>query len=387
MFSSVEFCAYFWQILLKALDTEVTKAYMKSNGFAIENCKRKHGFVGMLSVSCKVGDNIQVISVDITPSIVSDNLGGYTALLRPRHYDNKEVGEEFYQGLELSSASRDWNFLKFLEPEVMCAYALVKMLRSLAETFQTHQGRIYTAEDILPSYMLKTALLWILDPQDKRSDLYKNLDISSVLKKEESSSYKAAVFALCQDLLKDPDGSCLDIWEMNSLLDIWEKCTAGDGNLTVRERTLPYVLAAMYGGRDQQNGINLLGMEENCNLDTGGISHHNEVIYNRMLHTDPESTRVWIEHKSNNKPVRQLSHHPISYPDISEETASKCQVWALRMLRLLPHLLQYDMWIHVGRERTHVIGLRNYYLPDQEIYCRDKDLTIALCRVLEAVLE
>ncbi len=92
MFSSIEFCTDFWQILLKALGNEVIQRHIKRNGLIIENCKRKHGFVGMLNISCQLGDRFKLISVDITPSIVGDNLDGYTALLRPRHYDNKEVG-------------------------------------------------------------------------------------------------------------------------------------------------------------------------------------------------------------------------------------------------------------------------------------------------------
>ena len=38
-------------------------------------------------------------------------------------------------------------------------------------------------------------------------------------------------------------------------------------------------------------------------------------------------------------------------------------------------------------DREKIVGVRSYYLPDQEIYARDKDLAIALCRVLEAVLQ
>ena len=144
---------------MKVLDIEVTRTYIKSNRLIIENCKRKLGFVGILNISHEVSDSVMLISVDITPSIVSDTLHDYTALLRPRYYDNKEVGDEFYRGLELSSSQKDWDFLKFLPPEVMCGYALVKMLRSLANTFQTETGRVYTAEDILPSYMVKAALL------------------------------------------------------------------------------------------------------------------------------------------------------------------------------------------------------------------------------------
>ncbi len=236
----------------------MTQTHIKMNGLIIESCKRKHGFVGMLNISCKVGDNNQLTSVDITPSIVSDTLGVYTALLRPRHYDNKKVGDDFYTGLELSSSQKDWDFLKFLQPEVMCGYTLVKMLRSMADTFQTDNGRVYTAEDILPSYMVKTALLWILDPEDKFSNIYKGLEMNSVFHGEYSSRSKADFLSLCQDLLQDLDVSGMDILDVIRLLDIWEKCTKGGrGRPIERDRILAYVLAVRRSDSQEQNGINL----------------------------------------------------------------------------------------------------------------------------------
>ena len=387
MFASVEFCADFWKLLLKALDTEVTRTYTKSNGFIIENCQRKHGFVGMLNISCQIGCSMLLVSVDIAPSIVSDNLDTYTALLRPRNYDNKEVGRKFYQGLELSSSQKDWDFLKFLQPEVICGYALVKMLRSVAKSFQTGQGRVCTVEDILPSYVIKTALLWILDPEEKYSTIYKDLEINSVFHREHSNSYKDDVRGLCQAMLGDPQSSGLGSIDRATLLDISQKCTLGTGYLSVRERILPYVLATRHTDRQQQNGINLQWMQENWNPYVGDIPHQDEVIYSRTFYKDPEAERISIKHISDNKPVVQMSHHKIAYPAISEETARKCRVWALRLVRLLPHILQYDGWISVGRKSIHIVGVRNYYLPDQEIYARDKGLAVALCQLLESVLE
>ncbi len=147
----------------------------------------------MLNIPCKLGDSIQLISIDITPSIVSDNLDRYTALLKPRHYDNKKVYDAFYTGLELSTSQKIWDFIKYLQQEIMCAYVLVKMLRSLEDTFQTGRGRVYTAENILPSYMVKTALLWILDPEEKYSNIYRDLKINTVFHNESSSIYKEDV--------------------------------------------------------------------------------------------------------------------------------------------------------------------------------------------------
>ncbi len=393
MFSSLEFCADFWQIFLKALGNEVIRSHIKHNGFIIENCKRKHGFVGMLTISCQLGDSIQLITVDIAPCIVSDNLDGYIALLRPRLYDNTEVGEGFYTALELSSSHKDWDFLKYLQPEVMCGYALVKMLRSLAHTFQTEQGKVYTVEEILPSYMVKTALLWILDPEDKCSKIYKDLEIKSVFDSESSSRYKADVLSLCETLLQDPGMSEMDIWDiwhMKTLLDICKKCTTGSGQLTVRERILPYVLATKRSDRQEQNGVNIHWILENWKPDTDikDVSHQDEIFYSRKFYTDPEVVNVWIDHNIKRKHGGQFSYHKTAYPDISEEIARKCRVWALRILRILPLLLQYDGQINTsdGKRVLGIVGVKNYYLPDQGIYARDKNLAVALCQVLEAML-
>ena len=385
MFSSVEFCADFWQIFLKALDTEAIHAYAKINHLVLENCIRKHGFVGMLSISCQVGGSIHLISVDIAPCIVTDKLKRYIALLRPRHHGNKEIGRDFLRGLELSSSQTDWDFLKFLPSEVMCGYALVKLVRSVADTFQTREGKVYTAEDILPSYMVKVALLWILDPEDKRSKIYKTLNINSIFHSEDSSLYKDNVLGLCQYLLQNSETSGFDSVDFKLLLDICEKCTTGVV-LTARERILPYVLATRHSDRQQQNGISVQWMLENWKPGGEGKSHGDEIIYSRKFYTTlEEAERVRMELKNRNKSVVELSYHKIAYPDISEEIAGKCQVWAIRMLRILPHLLHYKGLTADGK--TTITGVRNYYLPDQEIFSRDNDLTVALCRVLETVLE
>ncbi len=185
--------------------------------------------------------------------------------------------------------------------------------------------------------------------------------------------------------MHDPDVSGLNMWDMNRLLNIFEKCTSAQGNLTAREQIVPCVLATKHSNRQEQNGINLQWMQQNWKPDKEIISHQDEVIYSRKFYTYPETVKVLVAHNNSEKtPMGQLSYHKIAYPDISKETATKCRVWALWMLWILPQLLQHD-----GRtvHGIKITGVRNYYLPDQEIYARDKDLAIALCRVLEAVLE
>ncbi len=383
MFSSVEFCADFWQILLKTLDSETIRNYIKINGFTIENWRRQNGFVGLLHISWQLEDRYQLISVDVIPTIVCDNLSRYTATLRPRHHDNKEVGDEFYQALELSSSRKDWDFLKFLQPEVLCAYTLVKILRSLAKTFQSDQGRVYKAEDILPSYLIKTSLLWVLDPDEKFSGIYKNVTRHKIFDSEHRGNYKDLVSGLCQDLLQDT--TLLSSLSSRDCEFIRACAEEKEESFTVMDPTQPYALASRRSDRQEHNGIHLRWMQENSNCDIKDISSKDETIYSRNFYTDLDAESLWIKQRSKNKSDEALSHHKISYPNISKETAIKCRVWALWMVRLLPHLLDYEWPTPDGRE--NITGVRNYYLPDQQIHTRDKDLAIALCHALEAVLK
>ncbi len=386
-FASREFCADFWQILLKALDSEATRCYIKRNCFVIENLRRKNGFVGMLYISCELDDSYQLISVDVIPTIVSDKLNGYVATLRPRHHGNKEVGDEFYQGLELSTSQKDWDLLKMLQPEVMCAYALVKMLRSLAVAFQTEQDRVYTAEELLPSYMLKTALLWILDPQKKLYSTYPDVETHMDFHIEDNTSW-GDVSGFCQELLQDAKvvSGLVDTDQRKML----KTCAAGYTYLTVTDSIQLYVLETKRSDRHQQNGINLQLMQDTLYPNVEDISHQGEMIYNRQFYTKPEAERAWNKHKNENKSDGRGSYHKISYPDINEETARKCRVWARRILKVLQYLLQHDgaVWSMSKFEtKQKITGVRNYYLPDQEIYAKDKNLVVALCQVLETVLE
>ncbi len=375
LLSSVAFCADFWQLFVKALDTEAVRESLRLNRIIIENLKRKHGFVGILNVSFQGGDNIQFMSVDIAPSIVSGNFDGYTALLRPRHHDNKQVGKELQRGFELSSSHKDWDFLKFLPSEVMCGYSLVKMLRSLGTTFQTKSRHIYMPQEILSSYMIKMALLWVLDPENKFKTTYRQLDPEVILGDE--SSYDGYIRGSVEHVLCDILGRTKRAYMENDhikhLLEISEKIETGSTDLKAREIILPYVLVTKCPGRKVQNGIDLESMAENWEYVQDG----DEIIYSRTFYTEYKQDK----HKCR-QTVRPISHHTISYPVISEETAKKCLLWARRILRLLPHLLRYSELT----EGEVLNGVRNYYLPEQEVYTRDKDLAIALCGVLEALL-
>ena len=198
--SSLEFCTTFWSVFTESLRRKRVVKFLNRTGLVIENYKKKHGFVAMLNVSCKVNRNMHQISIDLAPCVESDQLYGYTALLRHRYYNNKLENPANIPCFELSSSKLDWAFLKYVPLEVLCGYTLVKLLRSLAHTFQAEDGRVYTAEDILPSYMLKTALLWVLDPEDKFEKVYFELSKEGILQNEVTRSYSADVHQLCSIL-------------------------------------------------------------------------------------------------------------------------------------------------------------------------------------------
>ncbi len=182
-FFSTQFCADFWKVFLDAMQNVAVQKHMKEMRISVENCKRKNGFVGMLKLSYKPGDCIQVISVDLAPCVDDDKLDGYIALLRPRHSEARMVGEEFHRGFELSSSKKDWIMFRSLPYELLCGYTLVKVLRSLTGTFQTASGAIFDSDDILSSYMLKAGLLWVLDPDDKFGSFYPGIKKSSLFRK------------------------------------------------------------------------------------------------------------------------------------------------------------------------------------------------------------
>ena len=140
------------------------------------------------------------MSVDVVPCIDSEPTWGYTPLLRPKENKHGRLGVDFDAGLELSSSEKDWNFLKYVPMEVLCGYTLTKLLRSQASTFKAEDEQVYKAEDILPSYMLKTAIMWILDPVDQFHSVYTGLN--SIFPHEPGSAYCTDVLQLSSELLQ-----------------------------------------------------------------------------------------------------------------------------------------------------------------------------------------
>ncbi len=415
-FSSIEFCAHYWLIFMKALATTAVTQCLVNSGFTVEHCKRKHGFVGMLELSCKIDGHLQLMSVDLVPCVDSERLDGYIALLRPRHYDNQIVGDEFYKGFELSSSQKDWGLLKSVPVEVLYGYTLVKLLRSQAKSFQAEDQRVYTPEAILPSYLLKTALLWILDPDDKFSTIYGALDNNIAFLTEMAGSYHGDVLRLCRDLLKhmpwddehishtggqvpavhnlaegmarrEDHSERVQNWpqdDADSLREILEQCIASPGYLSGRDRTRPYVLAGRCRDLATPNGLVLPQMMgRNCTdeLLSGASMTKDEQVCSESIHFhhsagNPMGNRYRItddiEYTSSDRPKELPS-------EMDVESARKSRVWALRILRVIPPLLQY--------KKGHVRGLVNYYLPEQEVYPGHIKMAVDLCEALKALLD
>ncbi len=364
-FSSMQFCADFWKVFLDAMQKVAVQKCMKEMRIAVENC---NGYVGMLTLSYKPGNCIQLIAVDLAPCVQDDQLDGYIALLRPRHSDTRMVGEEYHRGLELSSSQKDWNLLRCLPCEVLCGYTLVKVLRSLTGTFKTANGAIYDSDAILPSYMLTTGLLWVLDPDEQFGEIYPEIHKSSLFMKENRSSYVNDIKAMCQQLLEHVKETniSMETKEMEDLSRIHDKCQCSSEHFSAEERVLPYLLIGKYQGNIKQNGIDLSKMIKRTGLQD--VSHN----FDR---------KIAICHALQNSHAVVCSDMMPDLPDpaLTEDTIRKARLWALRILRVLSEMLQH------GPEQQRP-GIRNYYLPEQEIHARDRDLTIGICHVLESLL-
>ena len=265
-FHSVQFCCQFWLHLLRSLQGDSVKEFLGQNSVAIESCHRKHGFTGTMFVTCESIDHISgkqsepiSIAVDVTPGI---QLKDYMCLLHVRHYDNEQEGLFFPTRLELSSSEVDWNLIKYVPQEVLCGYTVVKLLRSMAKTFQADSSkRTFRADAILPSYMVKSSLLWVLDPDDKFRDEYKWIHKDEIFECEKRSTYMDDVLYLCKHLIAHSRScnvadtrhneatSCLSADDVILLQEIAAKCASFELDLSGRDRILPYVLMS------QQNTV------------------------------------------------------------------------------------------------------------------------------------
>ncbi len=423
--ASIEFCAAFCLLFMKTMDSQVVRTFIKENGLVIENYRRKYGYVSMLTLSFKGHSSLNVITVDVVPCV---DVGGIMALFRQRTYDNKLIGVDSTRILELSSSQQDWNFLMNIPPEIISGYTLAKLLRSLVGTFQAQNGRVYTAEEIIPSYLLKTALLWLLDPEGKFDSTYGPL-IENVKRYEPIEAYSTDVSQLCQTLLqqpfKDVDFSdkqisfvlrewlytsqypcihletcpnhiyhfhkCLAEWKIQNnaktcverVKSILQKCESGDGYLLSKDRVLPYVLFTRSTATRKENGIDVTQMFKEAHIAalqntlTADINCDDEIIYNRRFYIDKGTGHILQKHINDSTAYEaspETRHQRVPSIAISEETARKCRIWAQRILWLLPRLLKSNT------------GLRNYYLPGQTVYTKDVPLAVRLCKALEHLL-
>ncbi len=355
--------------------------------------------MGKLFVTCGSVGHIsetqprpKYIAVDVAPSI---QIKDYMCMLHVRHYDNQQADTCFPTRLELSSSQMDWNLLKYVPQEVLCGYTIVKLLRSLAKTFENGDSnkRTFKAEVILSSHMVKTSILWILDPDDKFKDGYKWIRMDEMSQPEEGSTYKDDVLFLCRHLidhsrccnLKENQHTetvpCLSVEDVMQLQGIADKSTGFPLHLSSRDRTLPYVLMTQCNAAHHhiQNGFNEAHLMEKVyhRLASQGIPQLNtedEVIYNRGYYLECDRD-MKLANTKDSFLSRDLYQEGERHPDISLEMARKGRVWALRALRLIVELLSQNDQI------------KNYYLPRQLIHSPDVHLTLALCEAFIAILE
>ncbi len=310
-FHSVQFCCKFWLQFLDAIRGDSVKEFLCKNSITIDSCHRKHGFTGTIFVTCKGFDHISgrpsepiCIAVDVAPAI---QIKDYLCLLHVRHYDNAQVGHVFPTRLELSSSQKDWNLIRYIPQEILYGYTMIKLLRSLPKTFQKADisQRTFTADVILPSYMVKSSLLWLLDPDDKFREEYKGIGMGDIFEIENTSAYRNDVLYLCRCLIDHSiscnvadikyNVSCLSVDDVTQLQQIADKCTGSHLHLSGRDRILPYVLMTQRNAAHHcvQNGINEDQLMEKVylRLATQGIPQLNtedEVIYNRKYYSESD---------------------------------------------------------------------------------------------------
>ena len=402
-FHCVQLCCNFWLTLMQSFRTKAVQEYLHKNFICIDNCHRKNGFTGTLYVRCgsraasdyHTKGKMTSIAVDVTPGIQVDE---FICLLFPRHYDRQQVGHFYPTRLELSTSMKDWILLKYVPPEIMHGYILVKLLRPLTKTFQPKDSskRIFSADDILPSYMIKSSLLWVLDQEDRFQKEYTSINKDYIFKGEDVSSYKNDVTYLCRNLISHAricsfitgsyhgTGSCLSPEDVERLQDIQAKCTKSHLHLPGRDRILPYVLMTQRNAAHNrvQNGINVdqLWQKVYDRLARQGflsVNTENEVIYQRQYYSQAgrEATHTGAYPDSTIYGFLGEEVGQGSDPNISLEMARRCRVWAMRALRLIVILLKKNE------------SVKNYYLPHQVVPARDADLTIGLCEAFIALLE
>ncbi len=403
-FHSVQFCCKFWWHFLQAIQGDAVKSFLWQNSIAIDSCHRKHGFNGTMYVTCGSLDNTserqpeaRCIAVDVAPVV---QVRDYMCLLHVRHYDNQQVDPAFPASFEISSSQMDWNLIQYVPQEVLCGYTMVKLLRSIPKTFQSDSSkRTFTANAVLPSYMVKTSLLWVLDPNDKFREQYKKTEKDEIFLYEAKSTYKDDVLHLCRRLIAhsrfcnvvdtrhNGSISCLSADDITQVQEIADKCSSSDLDLSGKERIIPYVLVTQRNAAHQstQNGINMEQVWEKVHQRLAqqgipGVNTADEVTYNRGYYCKSGRNEIMDNNPTSGGRYPECMADDLNpergcYPDISLEMARKSRVWALRALRLIVLLLKQEE------------DLVNYYLPSQGVPAKDNDLTIGLCEVFIALLE
>ena len=145
---------------------------IKRYPLTVENCVRRNGFVGTFHLIWH-GKTMphHRLTVDLVPTIKDQE---WILLLSPRYFDNRVVGHKPHtNSLEMSSEIKDRNLFVSFPSHVKDGYRVAKMLLNLftEQEFVVDSKQI-KAKDIVPSFILKVSLFWLLDPQRKFRTVY-----------------------------------------------------------------------------------------------------------------------------------------------------------------------------------------------------------------------
>ncbi len=269
------------------------------------------------------------VSVDVVPVVRCQS---FVALMRPRHFDHRLVGSHYSTSLEVSAVLLDRNLLLSLDKAIKQGYCLAKITRSSdASPLMTRSGQSLTTEDVLQSYLLKSALFWVLDPQGKFGRVYHGLSREAVfqLQEEDRAATLRETVQRCKRLVR----------------------------LVATERV------GLCGEADREAGALI---EQAKSL----IALCQDLTPSGMISADGFVAPYLMEAQ-----VSSLLGSTATYDTAASVDIKSYIHWARRIFRMIKYLFQNGRQMH------------NYHLSPMEIPVRDQELAIRLCERCIGILD
>ena len=248
MFTDTAFSADIWHLVMKSVSNQKMRDFLKNSNITIDDIRRKSGFVGTIHITWYGATYPKLpICIDVVPGF---GHGDYWCLLRPRHSDGEMIGSQYTTGMELSTQKLDSSLLLSLSKDIRDGYCLSKIIRSLGHDFKTDDSLVLKVDDLIPSYLLKMMLFWIIDPENKWKDVYPSLDNNAFFGEEPHEAVVAETIRLCDELLQQMSTRTHEeILSWDSIVEeieyVKDICINNPKELSTQDVTSPYKLAAL----------------------------------------------------------------------------------------------------------------------------------------------